>query len=204
MDFHHYVCWRVVPLHGWIQKRLSPGFFSVAKSWHCGVKRWGETPYQRGWYLCAKDFLASFETWPRFKPTGSSLEGRSFLYGAVWLGMYPKMWWQFSLKGNWCNQLMCDSSKNAFRLERNCRMRRHWHWFGNLRAHHSKKELLQREEVYGSWMAGLLFYVEANHLRMICDRIMRLGLRQWMSSDAISWLIAPLCFCQPGYCCSLG
>ena len=32
---------------------------------------------------------------------------------------------------------------------------RHWHWFGeNLRAHHSKKELLEREEVYGSWMAG--------------------------------------------------
>ena len=71
--------------------------------------------------------------------------------------------------GNWCNQLMWDSSKNACRLERNCPMRRHWHWFGNLRAHHSKKELLQREEVYGSWMAGLLFYIEANHLRLICE-----------------------------------
>lgn len=141
---------------------------------------------------------------PDSNPPEAHWRAEAFSTGLFGWGCIQKCDGSFCWR-NWCNQLMCDSSKNTFRLERNCRMRRHWHWFGNLRAHHSKKELLQREEVYGSWMAGLLFYIEANHLRMICDRIMHFGLRQWMSSDAISWLIAPsLCFCQPGYRCCLG
>ncbi|CAL1172368.1 unnamed protein product, partial [Cladocopium goreaui] len=47
----------------------------------------------------------------------------------------------------------------------------HWHWFGNhLRAHHSKKELLEREEVYGSWMAAWLFLLLGLALMAACKK----------------------------------
>lgn len=46
----------------------------------------------------------------------------------------------------------------------------HWHWLGNLRAHHSKKELLQREEVYGSWMAAWLLLLLGLALLAACKK----------------------------------